>query len=213
MQWCSGLNVWLCVGYLTWEFDAFCSGHIQILIVYDLLSGFSSCLPLLPANSSLASILNHVCTQTGHPGHHCPCDPVLSFTNRQGKHQRKAFQHPFCVVLHFPSFLWDSVFSSIQSSTIWWKPYRALKMLFTGNQPSGSSVWYMRWSWKPTTENAAASMRELKRILDSLKSHSQWLGEEDENPGFQHRVRSGTSDISIRHNAYSEGTKVLVVGH
>lgn len=132
------------------------------------------------------------------------------------KAQRKASEEGFSAsLLCGPSLPIISLgFCIFQySTTIWWKPYRALRMLFTGNQPSGSSVWYMRWSWKPTTENAAASMRELKRILDSLKSHSQWLGEEDENPGFQHQVRSGTLDINIRHNAYSEGTKVLVVGH
>lgn len=94
-------------------------GHIQILVVHRLCSGFYHIFPcLLPtilwlpfwtmwAHKHTILMITYL----------LPLYPVLSFPKHQGKHLRKAFQHPFCEVRHFSSFLWHSLLSCIHPAS------------------------------------------------------------------------------------------------
>lgn len=188
--------------------------HIQILEVHHLCSRVLSHLPFLSPHNSLASILNHMSTQTHHPDGHLPSAPLPGAFIP--KAPREASEEGFSA-----SLLWGPSFPILSlafriflySPSIWWKPYGALRILFTGHQPAGGSVLYIRWLWKQTTENVAGPMRELKRTLNSLKSQCLWLGKEDENPGFQQQARSGVWDINKRHNPDCGGANVLSLRH
>lgn len=157
------LDVWLCVGYFTREFDASCDHHIQILIVSNLLCGFYHPFPyLLPATLWPPS-------GTSHAHQHamlvisptlCPFDLMLSFTKPQGKCQtEKGFS---ATLLGDPSFLILLLAFSVPlySTKSWWKPYRALRIRFTRNHPSGSWVWHLRQCVNKQLKMSKESMRE-----------------------------------------------------
>lgn len=206
----TALVVWLCVGYFTREFDAFCDHHIQILIVSNLLCGFLSPLPLLAAINSLASF------QTSHAHQHamlvisptlCPFDLMLSFTKPQRKCQtEEGFS---ATLLRDPSFLILLLAFSVPlySTKIWWKPYRALRIRFTRNHPSGSWVWHLRQLCKQTTEN----VKGVNERIEDPWCHK--ASDNEKSMRIQISSMRLVGELQIRHNTYSEGANVLGLGH
>lgn len=78
-------------------------------MLLDFITSSLSCCP------QLSGFHSEPCEHTNHPDDHLPSAPLpcAFIPKTPGKHQRKAFQPPFCGVCHFPPFLWHSAFSCI----------------------------------------------------------------------------------------------------